>query len=312
MILACHCIRFRLTLNVFRIIEDAIAGKYYRFWTRQVIDKTAARERVAVKTMCLGAAFLMQHLVIIYDEEKKNVGKLFRGVSRELSADYDMLRERGVNPRFSEFFLKLAPEDDTRLGAMEAFEFLETVAPGLSILLRSDLLRIATMYPDHHIAPDSKFMDAQLLDTESRELIEKELECKQRTSGGADIETKYIELFEILFGADNGPWRARPLHGIYNFRQLQAINLGWYEDQAKSAGAQCTHNRSSSSWGSPNRWPFMHASSGPDSSLLPSTSSASSAFHSGMSEESQSDTYSLTPEHDGSQYPADGSERNML
>ena len=77
----------------------------------------------------------MQHLVIIYDEEKKNVGKLFRGVSRELSADYDMLREHGVNPRFSKFFLKLAPKDDTRLGAMEAFEFLETVAPGLSILL---------------------------------------------------------------------------------------------------------------------------------------------------------------------------------
>lgn len=97
------------------------------------------------------------------------------------------------------------------------------------------------MYPDHHIAPDSKFMDAQLLDTESRELIEKELECKQRTSGGADIEMEYIELFEILFGADNGPWRARPLHGIYNLRQLQAINFSWWSGLVQPAASTNRH-----------------------------------------------------------------------
>ena len=282
------------------IIEDEIAGSYYRLWAQQVISKADAREEIAVKTLCLGAAFLMRRLVTTYDEGKAKLRELIRDVSPELATDYDLLREGGVNPRLSESFLKLAPEDITRLQVTDALEFLEAIAPGLSILLRSDFLRVATRYSYHHIAPDSKFVHAQFLGTESRELVEKGLsECKQQMNDMANFEATHIELFEILSGADNGPWRARSPCGFSNFRQLQVINLSWYKRQPESARRQRAHDRLSSSWGSPSdSWSFMHTtSSGPDLSVL---SSASSAFNSGASEESASHT-PLIPEHDRSQ-----------
>ena len=95
------------------IIEDEIAGSYYRLWAQQVISKADAREEIAVKTLCLGAAFLMRRLVTTYDEGKAKLRELIRDVSPELATDYDLLREGGVNPRLSESFLKLAPEDIT-------------------------------------------------------------------------------------------------------------------------------------------------------------------------------------------------------
>ena len=283
-----------------RVIEDEIAGSYYRLWVQQVISKADVCEEIAVKTLCLGAAFLMQRLVTTYDEGKAKLKELFRDVSPELTADYDLLREGGTNPRFSESFLKLAPEGITRLKVTDALEFLEAIAPGLSILLRSDFLRVATRYSYHHIVPDSKFVHAQFLGTESRELVEKGLsECKQQMNDMANFEATHIELFEILSGADNGPWRARSPCGFSNFRQLQVINLSWYKRQPESTRRQRAHDRLSSSWGSPSdSWSFMHTtSSGPDLSVL---SSASSAFNSGASEESASHT-PLIPEHDRSQ-----------
>ena len=281
------------------IIEDEIAGSYYRLWAQQVISKADAREETAVKTLCLGAALLMQRLVTTYNEGKAKLRELFRDVSPELSADYDLLREGGVDPRFSESFLKLAPEDTARLQVTDKLEFLEAIAPGLSILLRSDFLRVSTMYSYHHIAPDSKFVHAQLLGTESRELVEKGLsECKQRMDDMANSEATHMELFEILSGADNGPWRARSPCGFPNFRQLQVINLSWYKRQPESAKRQRALHKLSSSWGSSDSWSFLHTtSSGPDRSML---SSASSAFNSGTSEGSASQTSSV-PERDRSQ-----------
>ena len=292
------------------IIEDEIAGSYYRLWAQQVISKADAREEIAVKTLCLGAAFLMQRLVTTYDEGKAKLKELFRDVSPELTADYDLLREGGTNPRFSESFLKLAPEGITRLKVTDAMEFLEAIAPGLSILLRSDFLRVATMYSYHHIAPDSKFMRAQLLGSESRALVEKGLsECKQQMNDMANFEATHMELFEILSGANNGPWRARSLCGFSNFRQLQVINLSWYKRQPESARRQHAHNRLSSSGGSFDSWSFMHTtSSGPDLSVL---SSGSSAFDSRTSEEPASRT-SLVPERGGSRYLADGPKGSIL
>ena len=292
------------------IIEDEIAGSYYRLWAQQVISKADVREEIAVKTLCLGAAFLMQRLVTTYDEGKAKLKELFRDVSPELTADYDLLREGGTNPRFSESFLKLAPEGITRLKVTDAMEFLEAIAPGLSILLRSDFLRVATMYSYHHIAPDSKFMRAQLLGSESRALVEKGLsECKQQMNDMANFEATHMELFEILSGANNGPWRARSLCGFSNFRQLQVINLSWYKRQPESARRQHAHNRLSSSGGSFDSWSFMHTtSSGPDLSVL---SSGSSAFDSRTSEEPASRT-SLVPERGGSRYLADGPKGSIL
>ena len=168
------------------------------------------------------------------------------------------------------------------------------------ILLCSDFLWVATKYSYHHIMPDSKFMHAQFLGTESHELIEKGLsECKQQMNNMVNFKATHIKLFEILSGADNGPWHACSPCGFSNFRQLQVINLSWYKRQPESARRQCAHDRLSSSWGSPSdSWSFMHTtSSGPDLSVL---SSVSSAFNSGVSEESALHT-PLIPEHDRSQ-----------
>ena len=97
---------------------------------QQVISKANTHEEIAVKTLCLGAAFLMQCLVTTYDKVKARLREFIRDVSPELTTDYNLLREGGVNPRLSESFLKLAPEDITQYHVTDALEFLEVIVPG--------------------------------------------------------------------------------------------------------------------------------------------------------------------------------------
>ena len=189
--------------------------------------------------MCHGLAFLIQHLIIAYSEEKTKLGKLFEDVSPELATDYDLLRETGINPRSSESFLKLASEDSRRHEAADIFEFLEEVGPGLLILLRSDFLQIAVKYPYHHIAPHSAFLQPQLLDAEGRERIEKVFENGQQADDSAHLGKIRAELFKVLCGADNGPWCKHFPSGIVGFRRLQGFNLSWFE----SVGRQDAKNR---------------------------------------------------------------------
>ena len=170
----------------------------------------------------------------MYSEEKTKLGKLFEDVSPELATDYDLLRETGINPRSSESFLKLASEDSRRHEAADIFEFLEEVGPGLLILLRSDFLQIAVKYPYHHIAPHSAFLQPQLLDAEGRERIEKVFENGQQADDSAHLGKIRAELFKVLCGADNGPWRRHFPSGIVSFWRLQSFNLGWL----KSVGQQ--------------------------------------------------------------------------
>ena len=245
--------------------------------------------------MCHGLAFLIQHLIIAYSEEKTKLGKLFEDVSPELATDYDLLRETGINPRSSESFLKLASEDNRRQEAADIFEFLEEVGPGLLILLRSDFLQIAVKYPYHHIAPHSAFLQPQLLDAEGRERIEKEFENEQQADDSADSGIR-AELFRVLCGADNGPWRKRFPSGIASLRQLFAHNLKWYESNRELAEGQRIHDKLSGIRVSSDGW-FLH-----DASLgwlsLPSTSSV---FSPEETVDVNSSTSSAT-EIDGSQY----------
>ena len=124
MIVCYRRIRFPCILNTLLVKEDRIARKFFEFWKPQIIDRSDKSEEVAVRTMCHGLAFLIQHLIIAYSEEKTKLGKLFEDVSPELTTDYDLLRETGINPRHSESFLKLAPEDNRRHEAADIFEFL--------------------------------------------------------------------------------------------------------------------------------------------------------------------------------------------
>ena len=239
---------------------------------------------------------MIQHLIIAYSEEKTKLGKLFEDVSPELATDYDLLRETGINPRSSESFLKLASEDSRRHEAADIFEFLEEVGPGLLILLRSDFLQIAVKYPYHHIAPHSAFLQPQLLDAEGRERIEKEFENEQQADDSAHLGKIRAELFKVLCGADNGPWRKHFPSGIASLRQLFAHNLNWYESNCGPAEGQRVHDKLSGIRVSSDGW-FLH-----DASLgwlsLPSTSSA---FSPEETVDVNSSTSSAT-EIDGSQY----------
>ena len=115
MIVCYRRIRFPCILNTLLVKEDRIARTFFEFWKPQIVDRSDKSKEVAVRTMCHGLAFLIQHLIIAYSEEKTKLGKLFEDVSPELTTDYDLLRETGINPRHSESFLKLAPEDKFRL-----------------------------------------------------------------------------------------------------------------------------------------------------------------------------------------------------
>ena len=249
--------------------------------------------------MCQGLAFLVRHLIVSYDEEKRKLRNLLKDVSPELATDYDLLRQSGVNPRFAESFLKLTPEDHTRLEVTDALEFLELVAPGLFLLLRSDLLQIAAMYPYHHIAPDSPFTHPQLLDAEGRERIERILEGEQQAVGTADPRGTRTELFKMLSGAGtDGPWGENSSLGSPGFRQLYAVNLDWYKSKSRLTKRQGIHHKSPWSRGSSDGWSFLHTSL----KLLPlaSTIPASSLKEAeGVDSSTSSSTFS---EIEGSEY----------
>ena len=264
-----------LILIALHFIDDKISRTYYEFWRSKIIDRTDGREEVAVKTMCQGLAFLVRHLIVSYDEEKRKLRSLLKDVSPELATDYDLLRQSGINPRFAESFLKLTPEDHTRLEVTNALEFLELVAPGLFLLLRSDLLQIAAMYPYHHIAPDSPFTRPQLLDAEGRERIERILEGEQQAVGTADPRGTRTELFKMLSGAGtDGPWGENSSLGSPGFRQLYAVNLDWYKSKSRQTQRQGIHHKSPWSRSSSDGWSFLHTSlkSLPLASTIPASS----------------------------------------
>ena len=281
------------------ISDDKIARTHYDFWKPKIIDKTDDSEEVAVKTMCQGLAFLVRHLIISYDEEKIKLRNLLKDISPKLSTDYDLLRQSGNNPRFAESFLKLAPEDHTRLEVMDALEFLELVAPGLFLLLRSDLLQIAAMYPYHHIAPNSSFTHPELLDAEGRERIERILEGEWQAVGSADLRETRTELFKILSGADtNGPWGGHSSLGFLGFRQVYAINLDWYKSKCRLTQRQGIHHKLPWLRGSSDGWSFLHTSlnSLPPASTIPASSLKEAE---GVDLSTSSSAFS---EIDGSQY----------
>ena len=281
------------------ISDDRIARTYYDFWKSKIIDRTDDREAVAVKTMCQGLAFLVRHLIVSYDGEKIKLRNLLQDVSPELAIDYDLLRQSGVNPRFAESFLKLAPKEHTRLEATETLDFLELVAPGLFLLLRSDLLQIAAMYPYHHIAPNSSFTHPELMDAEGRECIERILEGEQQAAGGADLQGTRTELFKILSGADtDGPWGEHSSLGSPGFRQLYAVNLDWYKSKSRLTQWQGIHHKSPWLRGSSDGWSFLHTSlnSLPLASTIPASSLKGAE---GVNSSTSSSAFS---EIDGSQY----------
>ena len=280
-------------------IDDKIARTYYDFWRSKIIDRTDDREELAVKTMCQGLAFLMRHLIVSYDEEKIKLRNLLQDVSPELTTDYDLLRQSGVNPRFAESFLKLAPEDHTRLEVMDALEFLEQVAPGLFLLLRSDLLQIAAMHPYHHIAPNSSFTHPQLLYAEERECVELMLEGERQAVCSADLQGSRTELFKILSGAGtDGPWGKHSSLGSPGFRQLYALNLDWYKSKSRQTQNQGIHHKSPWLRDSSDGWSFLHTSlnSLPLASTIPASSLKEAE---GMDSSTSSSAFS---EIDGSQY----------
>lgn len=166
-----------------------------------------------------GLAIMMRPLVIYYHNQKNNLWRLLQNMPG-LGRDYDILRKDGVNPRDCLDSQYLTP--DTRTNILAILDDLETIAPGLLILLRPEFLQIALNH-EYGCLPDfSALNNPSSMEEEKR----KEFVSNLYAQGTYFVASTYykensVELFNVLCGEGNGTWR-ESMHRK-KFGQLSAI-----------------------------------------------------------------------------------------
>ena len=199
-------------------LEDPIAELFYRDEWEKLVHESPPKHRPIADRIIKGLAVLMRTLLIRYNEKKKDLRTLLLKVSA-LTGDYDSLREDGVDLRHTKITQNLSFTDKAKV--TEILEFLEKVAPGLLIILRPDLLRIALAH-EFHLLVDGRnaLMHPQAMGKECRERFISLL--KGQVENHADYINSCIELFKILCEEDNGPWNTG-FKSNTNLRQLHAV-----------------------------------------------------------------------------------------
>ena len=117
--------------------------------------------------------------------------------------DYDTLRTDNVDPRHFIHSPNLTCEGRKEILAI--LDNLESIAPGLLVLLRPELFQIALNHEYNILPSTSTLIDPFSIEEEERKKFISNL-CVQGTYSAAYKENS-VELFEVLCGGGHGPWR---------------------------------------------------------------------------------------------------------
>ena len=204
----------RLTANPFTAGSDdaflysgprnAVAKKYYDLWAgpESAEGATLLVEEITRR----GLAFLMEHIIISYGEEKEGLKtKMVAHNVTDLANDYDYLREAGINPSVEGPSLMKGLSHDLIEEAMGTHEYLQALAPGLLILLRPDFLRVTLTYPYHRLSRHNPLMHPRSMDVDASLRFKNLLNESQADDN--TLRVARVDLFEMLCGEHNGPWR---------------------------------------------------------------------------------------------------------
>ena len=148
---------------------------------------------------------MMRPLVLYYDSQKMMLQMLLRDILG-FGRDYDTLRKDDVDPRRFIHSQNLTHEGKTEILAI--LDNLESIAPGLLILLQPELLRIALNHEYNVLASTSALIDPSSIEEEEKAKFVSNL-CAQGTCSAVYKENS-VELFKVLCGEDHGPWRKSP------------------------------------------------------------------------------------------------------
>ena len=184
--------------------RNAVAKKYYDLWA----EPESARGAILLveEIMRRGLAFLMEHIIVSYGEEKESLKtKMVMHSVTDLANDYDYLREAGINPSVEGPSLMKGLSQDLIEEVMGTHEYLQALAPGLLILLRPDFLRVALAYPYHRLSRHNPLMRPRSMDVDVHESFKNLLSESQ--AGDGTLRVARVVLFEMLCGEHNGPWR---------------------------------------------------------------------------------------------------------
>lgn len=148
---------------------------------------------------------------LLVDEYGRAKGRLSRWLKVSASSlgvdDFDSQRERGQDVRNTSTIPDISEADRRALESMpedlrERISFMETVAPGLLILLTPQFVDFALRrsFPFDSLTAEDAFLDLTSMGVEQRAVY------KSHFNGHPDCDTVLLPLFKVLSGEDCGPW----------------------------------------------------------------------------------------------------------
>lgn len=163
----------------------------------------------------------MRPLLIFYDSAKQMLLQQLKG-RQEFGIDYDVLRERGVNPRLFWPFPDISQEDNAEVAT--TLEFLETVGTGILILSQPEYLRIALAHGPFALNDCEDLIHQSVITHEHDRNRSVSALCQQAHPQTSTYGEDCVDLFKVLRGEENGPWNIG-LKGGRNLRRLQALGM---------------------------------------------------------------------------------------